>query len=150
MVGLGRTLLTEELLHCRSGSCYTLSSRMLLFDVTHQALEAGLRGSSMRSQALAQNLANINTPGYRRVDVDFRTQLSEALQRAQNVGGPVAPAFQVGTDPNAAPVRADGNTVDVDQENATVAENALQYQGLTQLLGLRKRELELIMRTSGV
>lgn len=123
---------------------------MLLFDVTHQALEAGLRGSSMRSQALAQNLANINTPGYRRVDVDFRSQLSEALQRAQNVGGPVAPAFAVGTDPNAAAVRADGNTVDVDQENATVAENALQYQGLTQLLGLRKRELELIMRTSGV
>lgn len=126
---------------------------MFIFDVTHQSLEAGLHGSNLRAQALAQNMANINTAGYRRVDTDFHAQLSQAISQGQASGQAnptLDPRFQVTADQAATAVRADGNTVDVDQEGARVAENALEYQGISQLLGLRRRMLETAMRTSGV
>jgi len=45
----------------------------VLFDTTQAALEATIAGASQRQQALASNLANANTPGYQRVDVDFHS-----------------------------------------------------------------------------
>lgn len=126
---------------------------MQIFDVTHQALEAGMLGSSMRSQALAQNVANINTAGYQRVDADFHASLAQAISDAKQAGGGdvvSASRVQVAQDSSATAVRADGNTVDADQENALVAQNALEFQGVSQLLALRRRELELTMRTTGV
>jgi flagellar basal-body rod protein FlgB len=53
-----------------------------LFDTTQIALERALAGSSLRQQALANNIANANTPGYQRVDVDFHQALADALQGA--------------------------------------------------------------------
>lgn len=122
---------------------------MLINDVTHQAMAFGLSGSNLRAQALAQNVANISTPGYRRVDVSFQSQLQTALADARETGKDVSlrPTFEVD---RAAAVRVDGNAVDVDQENALVAENALYHQGLTSLMGAHRRMLETAMRTSGV
>jgi flagellar basal-body rod protein FlgB len=124
----------------------------LINDVTHQTLAVGLHGSSLRSQALAQNIANINTPGYQRSDVSFQDQLAAAVQEAKfdpATGGLVNSDPQIAKD-KSAPVRDDGGTVDVDQENAEVAQNALYYQGISSLIGTRRRMLETAMRTSGV
>src|ERR687896_495374 len=55
--------------------------RPVLFDTTQLALERAIEGAGKRHQALAANLANANTPGYRRVDVDFHSTLSAALGR---------------------------------------------------------------------
>jgi flagellar basal-body rod protein FlgB len=107
---------------------------MELFDNVHLALERALQGSAMRHTALAENLANINTPGYRRRDVDFHSALQAALP-----GGKEALAsatLQVTTDPSA-PMRADGNSVDIDAESANLAQNGLEYQALTQVLKTR-------------
>ena len=52
---------------------------MGLFDVTQDALEQALAGSALRQKALADNLANANTPGFRRSDVDFQSKLAGAL-----------------------------------------------------------------------
>ena len=52
---------------------------MELFDTVHVALERAIQGSALRQQALASNLANVNTPGYRRQDVD-----SESARLAAN------------------------------------------------------------------
>jgi flagellar basal-body rod protein FlgB len=118
---------------------------MMLFDSTQQSLELGLQGSSMRQRALAQNMANINTPGYRRVDVDFHAQLSSIM--ARNPSGQLAPAnFSASHPAGDSAVRVDGNTVDVDQESSMIAENALEYQGYTALLAMRKRMLIETMR----
>ena len=122
---------------------------MFIFDVTHQALTGALQGASVRAGALAQNMANVNTAGYQRVDVDFHATLTDAVRRARMDGSKITPAFQVRTDTAATAVRADGNTVDVDQEGALVAQNALEYQGIAQLLGSRRRMLETAMRTQG-
>ena len=51
---------------------------MDLFDTTQIGLERALSGSSLRQQAIAQNIANVNTPGYRRQDVDFQSALAAA------------------------------------------------------------------------
>ena len=94
----------------------------------------------MRQRALAQNMANINTPGYRRVDVDFHAQLSSIM--ARNPSGQLAPAnFSASHPAGDSAVR-----VDVDQESSMIAENALEYQGYTALLAMRKRMLIETMR----
>jgi flagellar basal-body rod protein FlgB len=98
-----------------------------LFDITHVALERALAGASLRQQALTENLANANTPGYRRRDVDFHGTLQQALGRGQ------AALEQTGFTPqvsDAGVVRPDGGSVDVDRETTLLAQNALEYQAL--------------------
>jgi flagellar basal-body rod protein FlgB len=54
-----------------------------LFDLTQIALERALEGSAARQQALANNIANANTPGYQRVDVDFHRVIADAIDASQ-------------------------------------------------------------------
>ena len=110
---------------------------MSLFDTTQITLERALSGASLRQEALASNLANVNTPGYQRRDVDFH----DALRGALAGGDPSAAQFAVTTDPSA-PVRADGGTVDPDVESATLAKNGLEYETLTTVAKARLSILE--------
>jgi flagellar basal-body rod protein FlgB len=96
----------------------------VLFDTTQLALERAIQGASVRHQALAANLANANTPGYQRVDVDFHTTLAAAVgDRERLEHASFAPSATGG-----GVLRADGSTVDVDAESAKLAANALDHQ----------------------
>ena len=53
---------------------------MELFDVTQKSLEVALHGTELRQQVISNNLANVNTPGFKRSDVEFGPALAEALQ----------------------------------------------------------------------
>lgn len=108
---------------------------MTLFDVTQLSLESAIRGSAMRHTALAANVANANTPGYRRQDVDFKGVLSAAMQ----TGDPrsVENAAFGATVDSSAPMQADGNTVDIDVENAGLAKNGLEYEALVAVTSAR-------------
>jgi flagellar basal-body rod protein FlgB len=99
---------------------------MDIFDSTQLGLEAAIRGASMRQTALAQNVANANTPGYARKDVDFHSALAEAIGSGSN---PDQVQFSVQQD-SSAPMQADGNSVDMDTESAKLAENGLEYEAL--------------------
>jgi flagellar basal-body rod protein FlgB len=106
-----------------------------LFDTTQLALSKAMDGSQMRQQAIAQNIANADTPGYRRVDVDFESALRDALQ----TNTPAAinnVTFAEKTDASA-PVQADGNSVDISTESATEAMNGLDYEALTSVSATR-------------
>lgn len=106
---------------------------MSLFDTTQLSLEAALRGAALRQTVLTNNLANVNTPGYQRKDVDFHA----ALRRARATGvEPTSVNFQAQTDATRV-VRADGNGVDIDQEAAALASNALEHQALVQVAAAR-------------
>ena len=107
---------------------------MQLFDTARLALERALTGASMRHAALSENIANVNTPGYQRKDVDFHSALQAAMPGGSAAVG--ATGFAVETD-GSAPVRADGNSVDIDTENAGLAQNALEYEALGQVLKAR-------------
>jgi flagellar basal-body rod protein FlgB len=101
----------------------------VIFDTTQFALERAIEGASARHTALAGNLANANTPGYQRVDVDFHGALAAAL--SEQTGSARREAVQragFSTAASGGAVRADGGTVDVDAESAKVAANALEQQ----------------------
>jgi flagellar basal-body rod protein FlgB len=112
--------------------------RPVLFDATQAALEATIAGASQRQQALAANLANANTPGYQRVDVDFHSTLAAAL--GDGSGDAVSrlehASFAPQVDASGA-TRADGSTVDIDAESAKIAENALEHQAAVQVAHAR-------------
>jgi flagellar basal-body rod protein FlgB len=107
----------------------------VLFDTTQLALERAIEGAGKRHQALAANLANANTPGYQRVDLDFHGALAAAIEGgSESVAGL---AFSAAPDPAAGAVRADGSTVDVDVESAKLAANALEHQAAVQVAHAR-------------
>jgi flagellar basal-body rod protein FlgB len=112
----------------------------VLFDTTQIALERAISGASQRNEALAANLANANTPGYQRVDVDFHSALSAALssqdssaQRSTLDGLSFTPQV----DASAGATRADGSTVDVEAESAKLSANALEQQAAVQVAKTR-------------
>lgn len=117
------------------GAGLSLAHPMDLFDTTQIGLERALSGAALRQEAIATNLANVNTPGYRRQDVNFADALQRAFSaRSRSMVEEVAPAVAVDS---TAPIRADGSTVDVDKEAATQAENGLQYQALSAVIKSR-------------
>jgi flagellar basal-body rod protein FlgB len=117
---------------------------MELFDTVHVALERAIQGAGLRQQALASNLANVNTPGYRRQDVDFHSALQAAMPGGRDAVGDVPIATSVDS---ASPMRPDGNSVDVDTESANLAQNALEYEALAQVLKARGDIIEIAMGT---
>jgi flagellar basal-body rod protein FlgB len=115
--------------------------RMSLFDTTQLSLEAALRGSSLRQTLLTDNLANVNTPGYQRKDVDFHAALASALE----TGEPLERVSFNPTTDSSRTVRADGSGIDADQESAELAKNALEYQALVSVAGTRTSILQTAM-----
>lgn len=111
-------------------------------DITTTTLSASMRGLGMRHAALAQNVANADTPGYRRVDVRFEGALAEAVSAdRERTGLPSAErtmAVQADFEAESGTVmRVDGSNVDPDVEMAGLAANQLAYQTVTALLSKR-------------
>lgn len=107
---------------------------MQLFDSTFTAINLAMGAAGMRQQAIAGNISNVNTPDYKRVDVAFDEQLRSALaaDTAGDKGALDGLRPEQKVDGNIS-VRADGSSVDVDQEMAFLAENNIRYNALVQL-----------------
>jgi flagellar basal-body rod protein FlgB len=102
-----------------------------LFDITHVALERAMTGAALRQKTLTENLANANTPGYQRKDVDFHG----ALQRAMSGGISSLEHTGFAAQPTGeGAVRPDGGTVDVDRESTALAQNGMEYQALASVV----------------
>jgi flagellar basal-body rod protein FlgB len=120
----------------------------VLFDTTQLALERAIEGAGKRHEALAANLANANTPGYQRVDVDFHGALASAIGRGEESRQALSSlSFSPARDGSAGAVRADGSTVDVDAESARLAANALEHQAAVQVAHARIGILKAAMGT---
>ena len=120
----------------------------MLFDTTQLALERAIEGAGKRHEALAANLANANTPGYQRVDVDFHTALTAAVSRGDEARNALSSlSFAPARDASAGATRADGSTVDVDAESAKLAANALEQQAAVQVAHARIGILKAAMGT---
>ncbi|WP_028057373.1 flagellar basal body rod protein FlgB [Candidatus Solirubrobacter pratensis] len=114
----------------------------MLFDTTQLALERAISGASTRQEALAANIANADTPGYRRVDVDFHGALAAAMGASDKRSALEQTGFAPQIDKSAGAVRADGSTVDIDAESAKMAANALDQQAAVQVAQTRIHILE--------
>src|SRR3954468_387982 len=99
----------------RTPSVPSADPPVTLIDNTQLALERAISGASMRQSVLANNLANAETPGFQRMDLDFHETLAAAM-KSDDSGRIEATSFSA--QPDAQTLRADGNGVDVDVESA--------------------------------
>ena len=119
---------------------------MGLFDLTQIALERALSGSALRQTVLADNIANANTAGFKRSDVDFQSTLAQALDSSSGATptGIANLNFAQKTDTSAT-MRADGNSVDMDSEMAKLSENSVAYQALISIAHARLSMLQSVI-----
>ena len=101
-------------------------------------LDKAADASWLRNQAIANNIANVDTPGYKREDITFEKELKKALKYShfdtmdEKVKNLRTDQLQARTykDYNSLSYRLDKNNVDIDTENEMLAKNQLVYEGL--------------------
>lgn len=91
-----------------------------------------------RQDVIASNIANADTPGFKARDIDFKSEMAKAIS---GISKPAELMYRTETQS-----AVDGNTVDMDVERASMAENALQYQILTQMVSDRFRNVRLALQ----
>ena len=110
----------------------------MLFDKTTQMLSAGIHYSGLRHKVIANNIANVNTPNYKAMDITFSDQIkrfaesdnSESM-RANSLPLPTSVLTPYQSDQRA-PVEL--NTVDIDQEQVKLSQNTLFHNSYLHLL----------------
>ncbi len=126
-----------------------------VFDYVN-VLQKAADASWERNEVLANNIANVNTPGYKRKDIDFEAQLRRALgsSRYESVDSKVSHLKsseitpRVYTDASNFSYRIDGNNVDIDTEGVELASNQIKYQGLTMSINQEFANLKSVMAKS--
>ena len=92
-----------------------------------------------RETVISNNIANVNTPGYKRKDLNFQGVLTEELGRCkhESLDSKVSDVDlsrldpQIYVDSANYSYRMDGNNVDIDTENVELASEQIRYEGLT-------------------
>jgi flagellar basal-body rod protein FlgB len=113
----------------------------LLVSRSSKLLERSMDASNLRQQLLNQNLANVNTPHYKRLDIDFKSLLDDVTKDQLEMVR-THPMHIGNTVPEIGPVkvtretktlsRYDTNNVDPEFEMAQVAENSLYFQSISE------------------
>ena len=120
----------------------SIGIEQLFNDPTTQSLKMTLDAASVRHSALASNVANVNTPGYQRVDLSnsFKATLDAALHQVDQ-GKEITPSQLPEPQVTVASVqnqaRYDGNTVNMDQEMTDKIKNQTDFDFSAQLLALK-------------
>jgi flagellar basal-body rod protein FlgB len=113
-----------------------------VFDsVTFVAMNSALDGLSMRQRVIADNIANIQTPGFRAGRVSFETSLAEAV--ADGSGAVTASVAR-----SVEPTREDGNNVNLDTETLSNIDTNLRYQLATRAIDSQFSNVRTAMRTA--
>jgi flagellar basal-body rod protein FlgB len=118
-------------------------------------LDKAADASWTRNEIISNNIANIDTPGYKRQDLNFEDELERALgnSRYKTMDKKVADLkdrhleARVVNDYSGFSYRTDYNNVDVDTENVMLAANQLKYQGLMQGLKSEFANLSAVMKS---
>lgn len=119
-----------------------------------RVLDKAADASWLRNEAISNNIANVDTPGYKRQDVAFESVLKKALgnNRYESTDEKVATArtknlsVRTFTDYANYSYRLDGNNVDIENENVMLAENQLKYQGLLTSIQQEFSNLQAVMK----
>lgn len=110
--------------------------------------------SWLRNEAISNNIANADTPGYKRQDVAFESELKKALgsRRNESMDAKVAKVKTSRlntvpyTDSEDFSYRLDGNNVDPENENVILAANQLKYQGLIMSINHEYANLQSVIK----
>ncbi len=117
-------------------------------------LDKAADASWLRNDAISNNIANADTPGYKRQDLNFEVQLARALRssRYKTMDAKIADVKMnrlkpiTYTDYAGYSYRVDGNNVDPDTEGVYLAKNQVVYQGLTASISQEFKNLQSVMK----
>ena len=127
-----------------------LSNAYNYVNVLGKAADASWR----RNDILANNIANADTPGFKRKDVQFETYLKNAVAGTDSLNETVANIdlnelnCTTYTDQENLSYRYDGNNVDINTENVELAKNQLKYYTLMNSMSQEFSRLKSALRTS--
>lgn len=111
------------------------------YQVARKLLDAAV----LRHEAIATNVANAETPGFRRIDVaaDFGVQLKARLAAGNFARGADTLRPTLAEDSTARSIRPDGNTVEIERELLAMNRNAVEHDFLTQVISSNLKQLKL-------
>jgi flagellar basal-body rod protein FlgB len=115
----------------------------VITDSTMTALHAALTGLSQRQRVTADNVANIDTPGFLAGRTDFESALKNEL-----ASGETAVVGRSAVSQSLDPTRTDGNNVNLDTETMIATETGLRYQLAVNALDGKYSLLRSALRTS--
>ena len=119
-------------------------------------LDRAADASWLRNDVISNNISNADTPGFKRSDVDFASQLAQALGQSRytsmdakmsglnrNLGRLRPVTF---SDYSGYSYRIDGNNVDPDTEGVYLAKNQIVYQGLSAAIRQEFKNQQMVMK----
>ncbi|KIL50465.1 hypothetical protein KP77_18400 [Jeotgalibacillus alimentarius] len=130
---------------------------MNLFSGTISSLERGLDYSAVKQKVIANNVANVDTPGYKSKDVSFHAMLQDEMKLSSNQSQKNPLHFDLsnqgsgGINISSRPynVRENGNGVDMDKEMADLATNQIYYNSLISRISGKFGSLNSVIRGGG-
>jgi flagellar basal-body rod protein FlgB len=104
-------------------------------------INAGIKAESLRQKAVANNIANLETPGYRRIDVKFEELLAKCLRSSEefDLSDIEAQIYR----PQKTPVKSNGNDVNLEDEIGQMVKNTLRHKTYIRLLSKKYSQIDL-------
>jgi flagellar basal-body rod protein FlgB len=132
----------------------------LFNDPAFKAISYALDGLNLRQKVTTNNIANVDTPGYKAQQVKFEEQLQQAMRDHTEPGLPLktTAAGHLGGDSSKTTLatvqqqnntlRNDGNNVDIDIEMTNLAETTIRFQALSQMARMKFSLLKSIIKNT--
>ena len=117
---------------------------MAILEQNYSMLARLINAADQRQKVISQNIANVNTPNYKRLELNFEEALATEL--TQRRGSTTQATPSVRETPGLA-ARADGNNVDIDMEIGQLGKNALLQQVYLQLVGTELSQMHRAIET---
>lgn len=117
-------------------------------------LDKAADASWKRNELISNNIANVDTPGYKRKDIQFQTYLMNEMTGNGSLDQKVANTnlnsleASVYTDHVSLSYRLDGNNVDIDTESANLAENQIRYYTLLDSMTQEFNRIKSVLSTN--
>ncbi|MEK9197766.1 flagellar basal body rod protein FlgB [Ureibacillus sp. 179-F W5.1 NHS] len=127
---------------------------MSLFGGTISSLENGLNYASLKNKTIAQNIANVDTPNYKAKNVSFKQMLTDAKSETISAYRTDARHYDFDIKTSTPGVysyenfnyRSNGNGVDMDAEQASLAENTIYYNALVERISSKFNTLNNVIK----
>jgi flagellar basal-body rod protein FlgB len=108
---------------------------------TIDLLEAGIKAESLRQRTISNNIANIETPGYKTIDVKFEEVLAKAVDSPEGIEQEdIEPGIYK---PENTPTKDNGNDVSFEVEVGKMVKNSLKHSAYVKLLNKTYQQMQL-------
>lgn len=117
-------------------------------DAVGLVLHSAINGLALRQEVIADNIANVDTPGFRARSVEFESTLERAIERGEaRSSGPGALGASVS--PTNTPVGANDNNVDLRKESIAAVQTQYQFQIMGRAISDRHSRLSVVSGGAG-